>query len=105
MLFVTSRTSKDIRMSIAFIFTHVRIPKNHGWVKLVRVLIYIRVTPHPKLILRSDSLSVIKWWVNAYFAAHSEFKGHTGAMISIGLWLIMEISWKPKMGGDQKNAR
>ena len=54
---------------------------------------------HLPLIPRADVLSVIKWWVNAYFAAHPDCKGHTRSMMFMGSVLIMEISWKKKING------
>ena len=65
MLFVTSKSRKSINMAMAFLFTQVRIPDEDEWGKLVRVLRYIIGTLHLLLILRSDRLSVIKWWVDA----------------------------------------
>ena len=58
------------------------------------VLIYFRGNLHLPLILRSDSLNVIKLWVDAYFVAHPDCKGHTEAMISMGSRSIIELSWK-----------
>ena len=83
LLFVTPRASKDIKTSIDLILTRVRIPDEDDWGKLVRVLRYIRVTLHLPLILRADSLNVIKWWVDASFATQPDCKGHTGTKISI----------------------
>ena len=48
---------------------------------------------------RVDVLSVIKWWVDASFAAHPYCKGHTGAMVFMGSGLIMDILWKKKING------
>jgi hypothetical protein len=36
------------------------------------------------LILRVESLNIIKWWVDASFATHGDCKGHTGATMSLG---------------------
>ena len=48
-------------MAIDFLCTRVRIPDEDYWGKLVRVL---------PLILGSESMIVIKWWVSASFVAH-----------------------------------
>ena len=65
----------------------------------MRVIRYTRGTVHLKLIPRVDVLSVIKWWVDASFAAHPYCKGHTGAMVFMGSGLIMDILWKKKING------
>ena len=35
------------------------------------------------LILSADNLNVIKWWVDASYAAHDVMHVHTGATISL----------------------
>ena len=84
LIFFMSRARKDIKISMEFLCTQVRIPDEDDWGNLVRALRYIIGNLHLPLILRSNSLSVIKWWVNASFAAHPYCKCHTGAMMSKG---------------------
>ena len=84
LMFATSGSKKDIKMSIAFLCTRVRIPYKHYWGKLVRLLRCIRVTLHLPLILRAYILSVIKCWVNLSFNAHPDYKVHTVDMMSMG---------------------
>ena len=96
LIFVTSRSRKYIKMAIDFLFTQVGIPEEDDWVNLVRVLRYIRGTLHIQIILRADSLSVIKWWFDESFDTHTDCKGHTGEMMSMVSGLIMELSRKKK---------
>ena len=72
MIFATSRSGKDTKTSIPFLRTQVRSPYEDEWLKLVRVIRYIRGTMHLTILLRANSLSVIKWWVDASFAAHPD---------------------------------
>ena len=65
----------------------------------MRVIRYIIGTLHLLLILRAKILSVIKWWVDASFAADPDCKDHTGAMMYIGSGSIMELSRKQKING------
>jgi hypothetical protein len=58
---------------------------------------YIRCTIHLPLILRADSLIAVKWWVDASFATHGEFRGHTGATISMGRGSLSSMSRKQKI--------
>ena len=44
-------------------------------------------------------MSVIKWWVDAYFDAHRNCNGHTRAMMSMGSGSMMELSRKQKING------
>ena len=96
-LFATSRSSKCIKVAIAFIMYPSKEPKQ-GWLgKIVRVIIYIRGNLHLPLILSFDILSVIKWWADVSFDAHPDCKAHTRAIMPMGSGLIMEISFKEKI--------
>ena len=99
LLFVTSRFRKDIKTTIAFLCTGVRIPDEDDWGKLVRVLRYIRCCLHLTLIRRADSMSVIKWWVSASFVAHPDCKRHIGSMMYMGSGSIMDLSRRQKING------
>ena len=91
-------------MAIDFLCTRVMIQDEDDWGNLLRVLGYIRGTPHIPLILRADSLSFIKWWVDASFSAHPDCKGRTGAMIYMGSGSIMELSRKKKNKWEDLNG-
>ena len=93
-LFFTSRSRTYTKMDIDFLCTRVSIPYKDDFGNLVRVIRYIRGTLNLSLILSSGILSVIKFWVDASFYAHPNYKGHTGAIVPMGLVSIMELSRK-----------
>jgi hypothetical protein len=49
------------------------------------------------LILRAESLNVIKWWVDASFATHDNCRGLTGATMSLGKGSVISMSKKQKI--------
>ena len=98
-IFVTLRARKDIKMAISFIYNQLRIPDKYIWGDLVRVIRYIVGTLHLPLIIRADSLSVIKWWVYASFVANPYCKRHTVEIMYMGSGLIMDPSRKKKING------
>jgi hypothetical protein len=49
------------------------------------------------LILKADSLDIVKWWVDVSYATHGNCKGHTGATMSMGTGSITGISKKQKI--------
>jgi hypothetical protein len=75
----------------------VREPDEDDWTKLKRLLTYIRATIYMPLILRADSISIIKWWVDASYATHGDCRGHTGATMSLGRGSIIGMSKKQKL--------
>ena len=44
---------------------------------------YLKGTKHTKPTISVDSLSIVKWWVDASYNTHDHYKGHTIAMITI----------------------
>jgi hypothetical protein len=97
LLFASSRTRKNIQLAVSFLTTRVKQPDEDDWSKLKRLLKYIRGTIYMPLILRANSLSIIKWWVDASYATHGDCRGHTGAMMSLGWGSIIGMSKKQKL--------
>jgi hypothetical protein len=97
LLFACPRARKDIQNTVAFLTTRVRSPDEDDWLKLKRVLRYIRSTIYLLLILRADNLNVIKWWVDASFATHGNCRGHTGGTTSLGKGSMTSMSKKQKI--------
>jgi hypothetical protein len=94
LLFATTRARKDIQHTVAFLTTRVKSPDEDDWMKLKRLLKYIRGTICMSLILKADSLDIVKWWVDVSYATHGDCKGHTGATVSMGTGSITGISIK-----------
>ena len=72
LIFATPHIGKDIQTAVAFLTTRVRSPDEGDWRKLRQVLQYIRSTIHTPLILRVDKLNIVKWWVDASYAMHTD---------------------------------
>ena len=49
------------------------------------------------LILSADNLSVVKWWVDAYYAEHYDMHKKTRENIYMGLRLVLRMSKKQKL--------
>jgi hypothetical protein len=97
LLFASARARKDIQPAVAFLTTRVRNPDEDDWLKLKRLPRYIRIIIHTPLILRAESLNMIKWWVDASFATHDNCRGHTGATMSLGKGPVIGMSKKQKI--------
>jgi hypothetical protein len=57
----------------------------------------VKGTAGDVLTLSADNLSVIKWWVDASFAVHPDFKSHTGAVMKMGKGAILSVCMKQKL--------
>ena len=58
---------------------------------------YLNGTQEKVLTLKIDSINIIKWYVDASFAVHDDFKSHTGAIMSMGKGALQSISRKQKL--------
>jgi hypothetical protein len=96
-LFACKRARPDIHPTIAFLCTRVKQPTEEDWQKLIRLLKYLNGTRQDKLSLRADNVNVLKWYVDAAFAVHPDFKSHTGATMTMGNGAIQSMSRKQKL--------
>ena len=96
-LFLAKRARPDIQPTIAYLCTRVKEPDEGDWEKLIRLLRYLNGTQETKLVLSAEKLSVIKWFVDAAFAVHTDFKSHTGAVMTFGQGAVQSLSRKQKL--------
>ena len=77
----------------------VQNPNKDDWNKLVHLLKFLNGTRNKKLRITADNLVVIKWYVDASFAVHPDYKSHAGAtmMFDGGKGSIMNLSRKQKL--------
>lgn len=61
------------------------------------MLEYVNGTRDDVLTLAADDLHVLKWYVDASFAVHPDFKSHTGACMTYGTGSPMTMSRKQKL--------
>ena len=96
-LFACKRTRPDILTAITFLCARVKAPTEEDWDKLKRLLKYVNCTRKDILTLSANDLRVLKWYVDASFAVHPDFKSHTGAIMTMGGGAIQSISRKQKL--------
>jgi hypothetical protein len=96
-LFACKRARPDIQPAIAFLCTRVKSPTEQDWDKLIKLMKYLNGTKDDKLLLTADDLRIMKWYVDASFAVHPDFKSHTGAVSTMGDGAIQSISRKQKI--------
>jgi hypothetical protein len=97
-LFLCKRARPDIQQAISVLCTRVKDPNQADWEKLMRVMKYLNGTRNEYLVtLSADNLRVVKWYVDASFAVHPDFKSHTGAVMTLGKGAMQSIARKQKM--------
>ena len=71
-------------------------PDTDDWEKLLHLMKYLNGTREMVLMLSTDALNILKWYVDASFAVHADFKSHTGSVMSMGKGAITTTSCKQK---------
>jgi hypothetical protein len=96
-LFLCKRARPIIQQAILVLCTRVKDLNQADWEKLVRVMKYLNGTRNEYLTLSANDLRVVKWYVDASFAVHPDFKSHTGAVMMLGKGAMQSIARKQKM--------
>ena len=96
-LFACKRARPDIGTATIAMTTRVQKPKEDDWGRLVRMMRYLNGTKNDKLILSADDVHVIKWYVDASFAVHPDFRSHTGSVMTYGKGVPISQSHKQKL--------
>ena len=96
-LFLSKRARLDIAPTVAILASRVREPNQGDWNRLVRLMRYIHSTRGWHLTLSADDLRVIKWYVDAAFATHPDYKSHTGAVMTMGGGAMQIMTRKQKL--------
>ena len=91
-LFICKRARPDIHVTIAGLCTRVKELDVFDWSKLVWLMKYLNGTCKWKHTVSTGNLQVIKWYVDAAFAVHPNFKSHTGAAMTLGMGAVINIS-------------
>ena len=97
MLFACKRARPDMNTLTSVLCTRVKEPLEDDWGKLIQGLKFLEQTKSDKLILHVDDIRVARWWVDASFAVHPNYRSHTGAVMSFGRGAPVTISAKQKL--------
>ena len=94
LLLICKRDRSDTKPLLSFLTTIVKDPDDDDWGKLKHGLMYLKGTLYMKIYIKADSLSMIRWWVDASYGVHWYWKGHTGtgATMSMGKGALVNIT-------------
>mmetsp|Transcript_21585 Transcript_21585/g.30231 ORF Transcript_21585/g.30231 Transcript_21585/m.30231 type:complete len:216 (+) Transcript_21585:2425-3072(+) len=97
LLFLCKRLRPDIYTTVAFLTTRLKSPALEDENKLHQVIKYLCKNKGLVLTLKIDQLQIVKWWVDASFGIHSDYKSQTGAHTSLGKGCFYSTSEKHKV--------
>ena len=84
-------------MAVAFLTTGVKSHNEDDWRKLKSVLKCLNGSRNLKLTLSTDYFGIIRWFVDASYAVHNDYKGHTGTLMILGQGAIASFYHKEKL--------
>jgi hypothetical protein len=96
-LFSCKRARPDIHTSTTFLCSRVKEPSENDWEKILMMMKYLNGSRNEVSFLSADDLHVTKWYVDASFAVHGDFKSHTCGAMSYGTGVPISISRKQKL--------
>ena len=71
LLLASGQLRQDLQTAVDFITMRVKAPGKDDWGNVKRGMKYIKGTLGANMTLRTDSLYMIKWWVDVSFAMHN----------------------------------
>ncbi|CAJ1946144.1 unnamed protein product [Cylindrotheca closterium] len=96
-LFLSKRARLDIAPTISVLSTRVQKPNETDWKKLVKLMYYLNGTKGMHLTLSAKDLRTFKWYIDASFAVHPDFRSHTGGVLTMGEGGLQIILKKQKL--------
>jgi hypothetical protein len=96
-MFLVKRGRSDVLPGVAFLSSRVREPNQGDWLKLVRLLGFLKKTREDVLTLEADDTQSLYWMIDASFGVHPEMKSHTGAVFTMGKGAVISDSTKQKV--------
>ena len=98
LLYITKRARPDIETAVAFLCTRVSKSTHADWLKLKRVLGFLKKNIDDVRIIGASSLLELYTWIDAAYGVHdSDLKGHTGGCMSFGTGTVHQRSSKQKI--------
>ena len=83
LMFLATRTRPDLLLSLSVLSTKARSPNVHDMARLDRVIGYLWTTENLGLRIKIKSLKLYAYF-DASWACHSDLKGHTGIIVTLG---------------------
>jgi Reverse transcriptase (RNA-dependent DNA polymerase) len=96
-MFLCKRARQDLLPGIVFLATRVKEPNQKDWMKLLRIMNFLKATKGDVARMSADDTQTIKWYVDSSFAVHKDMRSHTGAVMTLGRGAIISDSTKQKV--------
>ena len=97
LLYISKRGRPDIEVAVSFLCRRVSKSTEEDWLKLSRILGYLKGTINEVRIIGAVSLRDLYMWVDAAYGVHSDMRSHTGGTMSFGHGVVHHKSSVQKL--------
>jgi hypothetical protein len=97
LLYLVKRTRPDLLFAVCMLTTRTKDVSEEDYLMLLEVLDYVISTKEKCLRLDADGDMVFKVWVDASHASHTDQRGHTGIVLTLGKSVVYTSSKKQKL--------
>ena len=97
LLWIMKRARPDLETAIAFLCSRVSKSDKDDWLKLKRVIAYVKCTIDDVRVIGASSLADIYTWIDAAYAVNPDMKSQTGGCMSLGVGVLHAKSNKQKL--------
>ena len=97
LLWIMKRARPDLETAIAFLCSRVSKSDEDDWLKLKRVIAYVKCTIDDVRVIGASSLADIYTWIDAAYAVNPDMKSQTGGCMSLGVGVLHAKSNKQKL--------
>ena len=104
LLYAVKCARPDIQVAFAYLCTRVRELTEEDYMKLTRVIQYLRATVYLPLVIGWDDSGTLLWSIDASFAVHNDIRSHTDAMLTFGKGAVFSMSTKQKVNSLSSTA-
>ena len=89
-IFLNKQGRADLQPDISFLDLRVKVPTTQDWMKLLRVISYLKCTRDDVLSLEADYEHALYWYVGADFFIHVDLEIHTRYVFYAGKVMTVE---------------
>ena len=96
-LFMCKRARPDIQPTVIVLCSRVQSPNEDDWKKLIKMMEYLNGMRNLVLNLKATKLAIVKWFVDASFAVHPDFRSHMGGVMTFGCGAVQMLCKKQSL--------
>jgi hypothetical protein len=99
-MFLCKCARQNVLLGIVFLATQVKHPNQQDYIKLVKLMNYLKSTEDDIPKMNADDSQTIKWYIDSSFAMHKAMMSDTGPIITLCKGAIISELTKQKVNAQ-----